>query len=134
MGEISQKNNFWACGEIFPQVFLHFEAVEGILPGPNTTHSIADSKPRKNRRKMGRFRPEEHEKTEEEKAEEEEQELNKRARTAYDLQRSRLEKLMKDPEKPVSIPESPLNRKPKDVNKAGFLLQRDGIVGRRWIW
>ena len=36
-------------------------------------------------------------------------------RTAYDVQRSKLEKLMKDPEKPVNIPQP---RNAKDPNKA----------------
>merc|ERR1712217_966674 len=36
-------------------------------------------------------------------------------RTAYDVQRSKLEKLMKNPEKPVNIP---VPRKEKDPNKA----------------
>merc|ERR1711974_500376 len=36
-------------------------------------------------------------------------------RTPYDIQRSKLEKLMKNPEKPVNIP---VPRKEKDVNKA----------------
>ena len=39
----------------------------------------------------------------------------KRVRTAYDVQRSKLEKLMKDPNKPVFIP-TPRNE--KDPNKA----------------
>lgn len=39
----------------------------------------------------------------------------KKSRTAYDLQRSKLEKLMKDPSKPVFIPEPREDRNP---NKA----------------
>lgn len=39
----------------------------------------------------------------------------KGALTAYDVQRSKLDKLMKDPSKPVFIPET---RKEKDPNKA----------------
>ena len=39
----------------------------------------------------------------------------KRVRTAYDVQRSKLEKLMKDPNKPVYIPTL---RAEKDPNKA----------------
>ena len=38
-----------------------------------------------------------------------------RARTVYDAQRSKLEKLMKDPSKPAFIPEP---KKEKDMNKA----------------
>jgi len=45
----------------------------------------------------------------------EEAEIKAKARTAYDVQRHRLEKLMKDPAKPAFIPEP---RKEKDVNKA----------------
>merc|ERR1719367_2513594 len=40
---------------------------------------------------------------------------SKGPRTAYDIQRSKLEKLMQNPEKPVNIPEP---RKEKDPNKA----------------
>ena len=39
----------------------------------------------------------------------------KKGRTVYDLQRAKLDKLMKDPSKPVFIPEP---RKDKDPNKA----------------
>ena len=45
----------------------------------------------------------------------EEEKSVKRVRTAYDVQRSKLEKLMKDPSKPVFIP-TPRNE--KDPNKA----------------
>ena len=45
----------------------------------------------------------------------EEEKSVKRVRTVYDVQRSKLEKLMKDPSKPVFIP-TPRNE--KDPNKA----------------
>ena len=45
----------------------------------------------------------------------EEEKTIKRVRTAYDVQRAKLEKLMKDPSKPVFIP-TPRNE--KDPNKA----------------
>lgn len=45
----------------------------------------------------------------------ESQNHRKGARTAYDIQRSKLEKLMQNPEKPVNIPDS---RKEKDPNAA----------------
>lgn len=45
----------------------------------------------------------------------EEAEIKAKARTAYDVQRHRLDKLMKDPSKPAFIPEP---RKERDVNKA----------------
>ncbi len=41
--------------------------------------------------------------------------FKKGPKTAYDVQRSKLEKLMKNPEKPVHIPEQ---KAPKDPNKA----------------
>jgi len=41
--------------------------------------------------------------------------LKKRPKTAYDIQRSKLEKLMKNPDKPVNIPQP---RNEKDPNKA----------------
>jgi len=42
----------------------------------------------------------------------------KGARNATDIARARLDKLMKNPAKPVSIPESSLKKKTKDPNKA----------------
>jgi len=45
----------------------------------------------------------------------ESKDFKKGPRTAYDVQRSKLEKLMKNPEKPVHIPEQ---RAQKDPNKA----------------
>ncbi len=45
--------------------------------------------------------------------------------TAYDVQRSKLEKLMKDPTKPVFIPET---RPEKDPNKAP-----DFVYNVRWF-
>ena len=48
-------------------------------------------------------------------AEDSDKECRKGARSAYDIQRNKLEKLMKNPEKPVNIPEP---RHQKDPNKA----------------
>jgi len=62
------------------------------------------------------FRPGERKKrSKDDEDEEVEKEIRAGARTAYDAQRARLERLMKDPAKPVHIPQA---RKEKDVNKA----------------
>jgi hypothetical protein len=56
---------------------------------------------------------------------EEEDKVVKRVRTAYDVQRAKLEKLMKDPSKPVFIP-TPRNE--KDPNKAPDFVYNASII------